>query len=120
MQIEVKSNPNCRESDQFVFNELEPARPIHGLRVGPTGQESECDVVGVVSPGQFVTAHAAKITDSGAGYAYVIFGGDWGIRLRPRAQAGEVWDLANPRQWGEPFKIYGSEGDILYADGGKA
>jgi len=116
MQIEVKANPNCGESEQFVFRELEPARPVWGLRVESGGQETSCDVMGVEKEGRFVGAMAAKIADSGAGYAYLIYGAEWGIRLRPREFAHEPWDLKNSHQWGEPFKIYGDTHDILYVE----
>lgn len=114
MNVEVGDNPNCRASDQFVFRELEAPRGILGIRVTERGKESRCDVIGVEPSGQFVRAHAVKITDSGAGFAYLIYGGEWGIRLRPEIDAQEPWDLSNPRQWGEPFKIYGEERDIIF------
>ena len=115
MQIEVETNPNCAGSEQFVFRELEPSRAIKGIRVSDRGKEIACDVVGVAKGGLFVGAFAAKIADSGAGYAFIIYGGDWGIRLRPDAYSDEAWDFSNKHQWGEPFKIYGDEEDILYA-----
>jgi len=90
------------------------ARPILAIRVGEEDKESLCDVVGVGEDGKFTQAFAAKITDSGAGFAYVIYGSSWGLRFRPRAYADESWDLKNRHQWGEPFKIYGSEEDLVY------
>lgn len=116
MQIEVQQNPNCGASEQFVFCELEPSRFVNGIRVEERGKEMICDVVGVEEGGGWSPGRAAKITDSGAGYAYVIYGGAWGIRLRPETYAHESWDLNNKHQWGEPFKIYGDEKDIVYAD----
>ncbi len=113
MEIEVPLNPNCQGTDQFVFQELESARPIRGLRISERGKDIDCDVVGVTSDGQFVQAYARKIADSGAGYAYLIYGGDWGIRLRPSQTVPDPWDLKDSRQIGEPFKIYAYE-DILF------
>ena len=114
MQVEVQSNPNCEESEQFVFNELDAPKPIRGIKMVDRGLETHCDVIGVTADGQWKTAHAVKITDSGSGYAFLIYGGDWGIRLRPTLFQKESWDLTNKHQWGEPFKIYGSTEDILY------
>ena len=116
MEIEVLDNPNCRASEQFVFNELEPARPIRGIVAEIRGREIICDVVGVEPGGSWVQAYVQKITDSGAGFAYLISGGLWGIRLRPEAVREEIWDLTNRNQWGEPFKIYGEEKDIFYGN----
>ena len=116
MNIEIEDNPNCRASDQFVFNELEAPAPIKGIRVMDRGKESWCDVIGVGKAAKFTDACAVKVTDSGAGFAYLIYGGAWGIRLRPAAYAGESWELSNTHQWGEPFKLYGEKEDILYGN----
>lgn len=112
MEIEIASNPNCTGSDQLVFQELEPAFPVRGLKISERGKDIDCDVAGVTAEGQFVQAYARKIADSGAGFAYIVYGGDWGIRLRPATHAEELWDLKNPHQYGEPFKIYSYE-DLL-------
>ena len=115
MQIEVMDNPNCRGSEQFMFRELEGPRPVRAIRVSEGGAETDCDVVGVDAHGRFVQAFAVKIADSGNGVAYLIRGGEWGLRLRLAVHAGEDWDLAGKHQRGEPFKIYGEAKDILYA-----
>ena len=115
MIIRVEDNPNCRESDQFFFQELGSSRPIRAIRILDRGAETECEVTGVGKDGRFATAYCCKVTDSGAGYAYLISGGEWGIRLKPLAFAYEPWDLRNVHQWGEPFKIYGEEKDIVFA-----
>ena len=114
MNIEIEDNPNCRASGQFVFNELEAPAAIKAIRVMDRGKESWCGIVGVEGTGHFTDAFAIKVTDSGAGYAYLIYGGAWGIRIRPEAYAAEPWDLSNARQWGEPFKLYGEKEDMLY------
>ncbi len=116
IKIEVEPNPNCRENAEFVFSLLGAPRPIRGVRVGKTGEETDCELTGVDAGGVWVEARAVKVTDSGAGYAYLIYGGGWGIRLKPGSHAEEPWDLSNPRQWGEPFKLYGSADDILYSE----
>ncbi len=115
MHIAVDANPNSQGSEEFVFNELEPAKKIKGIRISENTRDVDCEVVGVDAKGRFVDAFAAKITDSGAGFAYIIYGSDWGIRIRPALFSNEPWSLSDPRQWGEPFKIYGSEEDIIYS-----
>ena len=75
-----------------------------------------CEVIGVEPSGKWTPVQALKIADSSEGHAFLIHGGTWGIRLRPEVYSMEPWDLSSPHQWGEPFKIYGSEEDILYAD----
>lgn len=114
IQIEVEANPNCEGIDQFVRNELGPSLPIAGIRAEVRGQEAICDVVGVEEGGKWVKAHVQKVADSSDGFAFLIQGGAWGIRIRPQAFQHENWDLQNKNQWGEPFKLYGSEEDIIY------
>ena len=114
MHIIVNTNPNCQGSEEFVFNELEAPRKINGVRVSEGHRDIDCEVVGVDGEGRFVDAFAVKIADSGAGFAYLLYGSDWGIRIRPSLFSKEAWSLSDPRQWGEPFKIYGSEEDIIY------
>ncbi len=113
MRIEVQKNPNCSASEEFFFSELEPPMAVRGILVTERGKEIEADVTGVVAEDHFEPAHAVKVADSGSGFAYLIFGGAWGIRIRPRAHADEPWDLKNGHQWGEPFKLYSRE-DILF------
>lgn len=114
MRIEIEPNPNCEGSEQFEFKTLGPPRPVSAIRIGAEGKESICDIIGVEKGGFFTGVLAVKIVDSGSGYAYLITGGAWGIRLRPLEFQEERWDLSNHHQWGESFKIYGSETDIVY------
>ncbi len=117
MQIEVEESPNCAGSDQFVFNELGTPRPVKALRVGQGSRETLCEVVGVGRGGQWLTAQCVKIADSSEGHAFLIYGAGWGIRLRRQGLSTEQsWDFKAKDQWGEPFKIYGSEEDIVYVD----
>src|SRR3989338_2379950 len=108
MQIQVEDNPNCPASEQYFFNELAAPRPVRALRVTEGGRDVVREIASVDGP-----ASAVKISDSGEGFAYLIYGGKWGICLRP--EGGGPWDLADPEQQGEPFKIYGNADDILYA-----
>ncbi len=118
MQIDVQTNPNCEDSGQFVFNEISPRHALRAIRVNDGPREVLCDVTGVAEGGAFVPAYAVRVTDSGDGFAYLVFGGEWGIRLRPETQSSRLWDLADTlHQWGEPFKLYGSEDDLVYSHG---
>ena len=113
----MAANPNCDGCEEFVFNEIGPRRPVSAIRIGAGGKELRCDVVAVHEGGVFSQASAVKVADSGAGYAYLIFGGEWGIRLRPETSPA-AWDLRDAGQWGETFKLYGEEADIFYINGG--
>lgn len=115
IQIEVETNPNCEGVDQLVRNELGQERLIAAIRAEVNGREMLCDVIGVDAGGKWVKARACKVADSSDGFAFLIQGGSWGIRMRPEIFKQEAWDLTNKNQWGEPFKLYGSEEDIIYA-----
>ncbi len=124
MLIQVEDSANCGGTEQFLYHELGGSRSVRGLlaeesAIGTSadrrGKEVALDVTGVGKDGNWVPARCVKIADSGAGFAFLIFGGEWGIRLKPAWHTVD-WDLADPKQWGEPFKIYGSEKDILYAN----
>ena len=58
-----------------------------------------------------------KVEESGAGRAYLIYGGNWGIRLNP-VKFKEDWDLDSPNQWGEPFLLLGSSNAIVFSEEG--
>lgn len=115
MQIEIEDNPNCPGSDQMVYQEIGPDRPVRAILVTLHGRDVACDVTAVRKTGAFAPAFACKINDSSDGVAYLIHGGEWGIRIRPPQFSAEAWDLGNKNQWGEPYKIY-SEKDIVWAD----
>lgn len=78
------------------------------------GRDVVCPLTGVDAGCDWVQAMAVKIADSSDAFAYLIYGGRWGIRIRPEGRPDEIWDLKNKAQWGEPYKIYGSEEDIIY------
>lgn len=114
MNITVEDSPNGPFNEQFVFKELGKARRIQSLRVDLRGQETWCDVTGVERGGAWVPAQAVKIADSSEGHAFLIYGGAWGLRLRPERWSEKDWDFADKNQWGEAFKVYGNEDDIIY------
>ena len=69
---------------------------------------------GVEKGGKFSAALTQKVTDSGSGSSILIYGGEWGVRFNPVSYEDEPWDLGNPHQWGEPYKFYATEQDLIY------
>jgi len=55
-----------------------------------------------------------RIEDSSQGEAFLIYGGDWGVRLRPADNDG-AWAHENGSQWGEPYLVLADAEDILSA-----
>jgi hypothetical protein len=105
----------------MVYQTLDPLRPVVRMRVAralPAGRQAAgevwCWVTGVDPEGRWVPAQACKITDSGAGVAYLVTGGGWGLRFAP-GEGSPRWDLHDPAQWGEPYKIYGEPTDLAFA-----
>ncbi len=118
MYFEVEENPNCPEAVSMRFKELGPARPVHQVRISdrPGGAQLFCVTGWSDDPGRpCCPAYAQKVEESGSGLAYLIFGGSWGIRLRPIG-TDEEWSLDSPHQWGEPFLLLGSPYDLVYED----
>lgn len=130
--LEVDPNPNCDAVDGMMYQALEPPRRVRQIRITRAGQETWCWVTGVESPAaagqppRWVPAQVQKISDSGAGIAWCIIGGRWGLRFQhaapaeapvrpsgqPAASGAPGWDLADAAQWGEPYKIYGDLQDL--------
>jgi len=110
--LEILDNPNCPSVDLRVFHDLEPPQPAVQVKLAREGQASEWyDVTGwnqAVGP---CPAWIQKVDDSGDGVAFLLYGGDAGLRLRP-ASSREPWRTGTTQQWGEPFLIIGDRADI--------
>jgi hypothetical protein len=118
MYFEVDENPNYPDSVSMRFKELGPARAIKQLRVSDRKSEGElCWVTGWCDDANqpVCQAYAQPVEESGQGLAYLIYGGNWGIRFKPVA-LNEDWDLSSPNQWGEAFLLIAGPRSIVYAD----
>ena len=118
MYLEVDENPNYPSSVSMRFKELGPARMIRQLRVSDRKSQGElCWVTGWRDdPKQALCpAYAQQVEESGQGLAYLIYGGNWGIRLKP-VNLEEDWDLSSPNQWGEAFLLIGDDRSVVYVD----
>ncbi len=118
MYLEVDESPNQPGSVSMRFKELGPARPIQQLRVSDRKSEGElCWVTGWCDdPARpLCPAFALQVEDSGQGLAYLIYGGNWGVRLKP-AELKEDWDLDSSNQWGEPFLLISDPRSIVFSD----
>lgn len=102
--LDIPPNPNC-DATERVFHDVETARPVARIRLERArGVAAWYDVTGWTRAGTPCPALAQKIDDSGEGVAFLIYGGDAGLRFRP-ADSGEPWDLQNAHQWGDAFLI---------------
>ncbi|WP_447973134.1 hypothetical protein [Nitrospira sp. Kam-Ns4a] len=118
MLVEVESNPNCEQAVFLRFKEVGPPRPVVQVRSFERSSRGEwCWVVGWRDDPAAPTcpAYAQMVEDSGAGLAYLVFGGNWGIRLKPVA-VHEEWSLESRAQWGEPYLSLADAADLKFAD----
>jgi hypothetical protein len=117
MVVEVESNPNCESSLYARFKESGPARRVEKVRTFERRAEGEwCWVTGWTGDpdNPRCQAQAQLVEDSGSGLTYLVFGGLWGIRLKPVA-LDEEWDLESRNQWGEPYLALADRRDLEYA-----
>lgn len=118
MYFEVDENPNYPNSVSMRFKELGPARMIKQLRVSDRKSEGElCWITGWCDDAnkRICPAYAQPVEESGQGLAYLIFGGNWGLRLKPVA-LNEDWDLSSPNQWGEAFLLISNPWSIVFTE----
>jgi hypothetical protein len=118
MYVEVDSSPNCDTSVFLRFREQGPSRAVSEVRLYERVSTGEwCAVTGLQGdgPDALCPARAQPVEDSGAGMVYLVWGGLWGIRLKP-VSLEEPWNLDSPRQWGEPYLLLADLRDIRFAD----
>ncbi|MBI2856312.1 MAG: hypothetical protein HYX93_05645 [Chloroflexi bacterium] len=118
ISLEVEDNDNCPGIPERTFEVQGQPRMISQVLIaGPRGPEQLHQVTGWQSEdnGSPCPAYYVPVTDSGLGVAYLVFGGDWGIRFRPLGST-EEWSADSPDQWGEPYLILSDAGDIVAKD----
>jgi hypothetical protein len=110
--LDVEAGDNCPYSMQLMFSGLEEPRPIRQVKLylkpGPgelfdiTGWDGDgpCDAVSIV------------VEDSGQARAFLIMGGNGGLRFRPPGQP--EWDLTASDQWGESHLLLTDPEDIVW------
>ena len=118
ISLEVEDNDNCPGLPLMTYQRLgRSARAVQVRIAGPHWPEELHWVTGWQSDegGSSCPARYVRISDSGAGSAFLLYGGDWGIRLM-RGGKGEEWNIDSPEQWGEPWLVLGEESDIVAED----
>lgn len=117
--LEIEPNENSRDSVSMRFKELGPPRPIRQVRItDQPGGPVLCWVTGWRDDPKdpLCPALAQKVEESGMGQAFLVYGGNCGVRFKP-ASLNEAWDLTSPNQWGEPFLLLGSAQALVFEDG---
>ena len=100
MFLEVENNPNFDGSYFLRFHETGLARLItHVKSYDRVSQGEWCEVTGWSDDPEdpLKPAFAQPVEDSGSGTSFLVYGGNWGIRLKPETNPG-AWDLYDPQQ----------------------
>ena len=116
--VEVEPNDNTPMMAMQVYKNIGQPFRVAKVRLFEGEPEGKlCAVSGWSSAGEgsAVDAYAVRIEDSSEGSAYLVYGGDWGIRLR---DAGDVepWSIEAASQWGETHLVLASIEDIVAAE----
>jgi hypothetical protein len=112
--VEVEANDNTPMMAQQVYKNV--GLPFRVLQVriyeGEPGGMLH-DVVGWSSRdgGSATQAYGVQIDDSSEGSAYLVYGGDWGVRLRP-ADSDEAWSIDATGQFGETHLVMAEDEDL--------
>lgn len=117
MFVEVESNSNCEVSVFVRFKEVGPARRVIQVKTFERLSEGEwCWVTGWSDNPDHpcCPASAQLVEDSGAGLTHLVWGGVWGVRLKP-VLLQEGWNIDSRNQWGEPYLSLADSNDIVYS-----
>ena len=110
--LDIPANPNCEAVELRVFHDLTPPQPVSSVQLEcPDGTPMWCEVTGWTTAGEPCPAMLQKVDDSGDGVAFLLHGGDAGLRMRPVEQPAP-WQLDDPHQWGAPFLILADPEDV--------
>ena len=118
--LEVEENPSCDYMPLQVYEAHRSPVPIFRVNVDEPGRPpGTYEVTGWSSDGGGAPCQAmyAPVSDSGQAVVHLVFGGDWGIRLRP-LDSDAKWAVEAPDQWGEPYLMLTNEADIALEQGG--
>ena len=113
--LEVEENANSEYMPLMLYESHADPVPISQVVLDEPGRDiGVYDVTGWSSEGDGTPCPAmyAPVSDSGQAVVHLVFGGDWGIRLR-QAGSGEDWDLASETQFGEPYLMLTDEGAVV-------
>jgi hypothetical protein len=112
--IEVEANENTPMTAMQVYKNIgEPFRVSQVAIYEGMPEATVYEVTGwsSVEGGLAVAAYAVQVEDSSEGSAYLVYGGDWGIRLRP-VTSDQAWSSDAEDQFGETHLVLASAEDL--------
>ena len=113
--IEIPPNPNCDAVEMRVFHASGPAQRVTQMHLEhEPGHPAWYDVTGWTAAGAPCLAIVQKIDDSGEGTSFLLYGGDGGLRFRPKGSCSP-WSFGDREQWGEPFIITNDINELIFS-----
>jgi hypothetical protein len=112
--VEVEANDNTPMTAMQVYKNVgEPFRVSQVAIYEGMPEATVYEVTGwsSVEGGTAVEAYAVQVEDSSEGSAYLVYGSDWGIRLRPVA-SDQAWSANSDDQFGETHLVLASAEDL--------
>ena len=116
--IEVEDNDNCEYMPLMLYEAHADAVPVSRIVLDEPGRPPGVyQVTGWSSEGDGSPCPAmyAPVSDSGQAQVHLVFGGDWGIRMKPEDSTVE-WDIDDPEQFGEPYIMLMDESAVILGD----
>ena len=116
--IEVDDNDNCEYMPLMLYEAHADAAPVARVVLDEPGRPPGLyQVTGWSSEGDGTPCPAmyAPVSDSGQAVVHLVFGGDWGIRMKP-AESSAEWSLDDPEQFGEPYIMLMDGNAIVVGD----
>ncbi len=113
--IEVDENANSEYMPLMLYEAHADPVPVTRIILDePDRQPGIYQVTGWSSEGggSACAAMYAPVSDSGQAVVHLVFGGDWGIRMKPKGSTDE-WDIDNLDQFGEPYLMLMDESAII-------
>ena len=113
--LEVEENENCEYMPMLAYETQRDAVPIARVLLSePDRPQGVCQVTGWSSEDEGTPCDAmyVPVSDSGLAVVYLVYGGDWGIRLKLDGSEAP-WDIDSREQWGEPYLMLTNEADII-------
>jgi hypothetical protein len=112
--VDVEANDNTPMMAQQVYKNLGVPFRVARVRIfegEPEGRLFAITGWSSAEGGSPAPAYAVQVEDSSAGAAYLVYGGDWGVRLRP-ADSDAPWGMQEAQQFGETHLVLSSLEDI--------
>ncbi len=107
IEIEIEENSNIFEYEYRTFMGKGKNYPIDKTMYFPEDGSSpfEVNIIGWKNA-QPVQAYALCIEDSGDGEAWLIYGGNHGLRLRDVTDQQSKFSISHSNEWGEKYLCY--------------